>query len=365
MFKNLSIKVKVLILVLLPTLFILILASKSIYTDYANVNKLGDLKNTVNLSTKISSLVHETQKERGMTAGYIGSKGKKFADTLPKQRELTNSKYAELINFLKNLDLKSIDLNIDKSLNNALSDFSKIQNSRNSITKLTLPLGKALAYYTNMNAKFLNVIIEISKISNSPEITKQLVAYSNFLLSKERAGIERAVGANTLAKDGFGKGMRVKFNNLISAQNSFMNNFLRYASSDSKDYYNKTLVGKEVDEVNKIRDTLLFSARKHKLVSDMKNIVGYGGLIHNFKNYVIRGKDKHSKKVEVLYAKLVDKVKEYKSLDNISKKELALLSDIEKVFSTYYNGLPEVVKAVSEDITVKQLDKVVKVSDGP
>ncbi len=365
MFKNLSIKSKLTILVLLPTLFIIILAFKSVKSDYSNVNKLSDLKSGVTLSTKLSALVHETQKERGMTAGYLGSKGKKFADTLPKQRILTNKRLTDLKNFIKTIDIKAISSDMDKSLNLAMSDISKITDIRKNVTNLSLPLGKALGYYTKMNAKYLNVVIEISKISTSPNVTKQLVAYSNFLLSKERAGIERAVGTNTLAKDKFGKGMRIKFSNLISAQDSFMNNFLRYASLDAKKFYDNTLKGKDVDEVNRIRKTLLFSAKKHEIVSGMKNVVGYGGLIHNFKNYVIRGKDKHSKKVKVLYAKLLVNIKEYKSLDNVTKKELALLSDIEKVFGTYFNGLPKVVKAVEEDMSVKLLDKVVKVSDGP
>ncbi len=47
------------------------------------------------LSQKKTRLVHETQKERGMTAGYIGSKGKKFKDKLPVQRELSNKNYQE------------------------------------------------------------------------------------------------------------------------------------------------------------------------------------------------------------------------------------------------------------------------------
>ncbi len=363
MLKNISIKNKLLILVILPTLFILILASKSVLSDYSKVNKLSDLKSGVTLSTKLSALVHETQKERGMTAGYIGSKGKKFADTLPKQRALTNSKLVDLKKFLTGTDIKSISIDMSKSLDLAMQDIAKIKTIRKSVTNLNIPLGKALGYYTNMNAKYLNVVIEISKISNSPEVTKQLVAYSNFLLSKERAGIERAVGTNTLAKDKFGNGMRIKFNNLISAQDSYMNNFLKYASIDSKKFYNNTLKGKDVNEVNRIRKSLLSSAKKHEIVSEIKSIVGYGGLVHNFKNYMINGKDKDSEKVKVLYDKLLVKIKEYKSLSNITKKELGLLASVEKVFAIYYKGLPKVIKSVEDDMPIKFLDKLVKVGD--
>ena len=47
-------------------------------------------KQSVKLAVSISNLVHETQKERGATAGYVGSKGKKFTKRLPAQRLLTD-----------------------------------------------------------------------------------------------------------------------------------------------------------------------------------------------------------------------------------------------------------------------------------
>ena len=359
MLKNVTIKSKLILLVVLPILFILFLAIKSIFSDRNKVNELADLKAGVELSTKISALVHETQKERGMTAGYLGSKGKKFADTLPKQRELTNSRLEELQSFLTGMNLQNISQEMYEVLELAMKDMEHINSKRKAITELTLPTAQALGYYTSMNAKYLNVVIEISKISKSPNVTKQLVAYSNFLLSKERAGIERAVGTNTLAQDAFGDGMRVRFNNLIAAQDSYMSSFLLYASMDAKKFYNETLTGKPVDEVNRIRNTLFESAKKHSIISDMKDIVGYGGLIHNFKNYVIRGTQKHSDNVASLYQGLLSKIDEYKALNGVSPKELELLESVKTVFTTYHSGLSEVVKATEENLSIKELDKIV------
>jgi methyl-accepting chemotaxis protein len=230
---------------------------------------------------------------------------------------------------------------------------------------LSIPAAKAIGYYTKMNAKFLNTVIEISKISQAPEVTKQLVAYSNFLLSKERAGIERAVGTNTLARDTFGPGMRIKFNNLIAAQDSFMNNFLQYASKDAKDFYSKTLKGEAVDEVNRIRKILMNSTKKKIIISKIKEIVGYGGFIHNFKNYVIRGDEKYSTKVKKQYGQILKLIQQYKHFNSISKKELELLDNILVVFTQYEKGLSKIIKANAQNKTIKHIDKIVKVSDTP
>lgn len=350
---------------IVPILSIILLTAKIVEFDYGKLGEYEKLEVGVHLTTKISMLVHETQKERGATAGFIGSKGTKFTQILPKQRDLTNKRIKELNDFLSQNDTKDISVAMTKVLNKALVQLKKIQSIRTPVNSLSISAKQAISYYTKMNALFLSVAAEVSKVSTSPEISKQLVAYSNFLLSKERAGIERAVGSNTLSQDAFIKGMRIKFNNLIAAQNSFMDNFLQYASKDAYAYYHKTLVGKDVDTVNNIRAVLLNSAKKHEIISSMKELVGYGGLIHNFKNYVIRGTKKYEKKVRSQYMTLLEEIEAYKNIGNISTEELQLLANIQSVFKKYNDGLAQVVSANENGMAIKKLDKIVKVSDGP
>lgn len=365
MFKKISIKNKIILLMIIPILSILLLSGKIITSDSNKIEQYNNLEMGVILTTKVSSLVHETQKERGATAGFIGSKGKKFKDTLSRQRKLTNEKAKALREFLSSNDTSVISEGLKNKLNISLKELEKISKIRQSVSSFSISGKDAIAYYTKMNGLFLSIAAEVSKISSSPTITNQLVAYSNFLLSKERAGIERAVGANTLAKDGFGPGMRTKFNDLIAAQNSFMSGFLQYASPNATSFYKKTLVGNDINEVNRIRNILLNSSKKHEIVDDMKNAVGYGGLIHNFKNYVIRGTSKYEDRVKNQYTQLLENIENYKNIGNISSEESALLNNIEKVFAQYNSGVLKVTKSLNEGLIVKKLDKIVKVNDGP
>ena len=78
MLTNLSIKFRLLLLIIIPTTVILIFSTMAVKSQYEisqNMEKLYDLSL---LNTKISALVHETQKERGFTAGFLGSSGDKF-----------------------------------------------------------------------------------------------------------------------------------------------------------------------------------------------------------------------------------------------------------------------------------------------
>ena len=96
MFKNLSIKAKLYVLMSVSILALILVSGKSIYGDITDTCSCSALKDGVVLSTKISALLHETQKERGATAGFLGSKGKKFKQTLSNQRELTNKRIKEI-----------------------------------------------------------------------------------------------------------------------------------------------------------------------------------------------------------------------------------------------------------------------------
>ena len=96
---NLTIRKK---LILLSSIVLVVIFAYSLkigldsYNSYVNDNETHDI---IELSVKMSSVLHELQKERGASAGFIGSGGKKFADILPLQQKETDKRIAELREF--------------------------------------------------------------------------------------------------------------------------------------------------------------------------------------------------------------------------------------------------------------------------
>lgn len=99
MLSKLSIKQKLILIMLIPLIVVILLAAKLSVDSYLSAKNLKALDDVVVLSTKIGALVHETQKERGMTAGFIGSKGEKFKLELPNQRNLVDDRLKDLNSF--------------------------------------------------------------------------------------------------------------------------------------------------------------------------------------------------------------------------------------------------------------------------
>ena len=240
MLSKLSIKQKLILIMLIPLFVVILLAAKLAVDSFSTSRNLQSLDKVVVLSVKIGDLVHETQKERGMTAGFLGSNGEKFKTELPAQRLIVDEKFKELNSFLTTFNKDIYSLEFSQNLNNGLKKLQDLNTTRNGVNSLSINASVAIAYYTDANSLLLNVIGTITKLSNSSKVSQELVSYMNFLLSKERAGIERAVGTNTFAKNSFGEGMKAKFYTLVAEQNAYMDSFLKVSDLEIVDFYKKT-----------------------------------------------------------------------------------------------------------------------------
>jgi len=215
------------------------------------------VKDAVMVATTLSNLLHETQKERGATAGFIGSKGKKFVTKLPNQRSLTDKKLNNFLDVLKNFDVAKYPISLRNNAKKVLSYLDKLPDIRKKVTNLTIGGKEAISFYTNMNASFLDFIKTVSRMGSDVNEFKDLNAFYNFLMSKERAGIERAVGSNTFARNRFLPGMKSKWVRLVVEQDTFLKSFMASARLKFINFYKNTLKGKVVDEVNRMRKIAL------------------------------------------------------------------------------------------------------------
>jgi len=253
---NISIKHKLLFIVLVPILALVTLAGLKIKNLQSMAVNQYDLMDLMDVSVAASNLVHEMQKERGASAGFTNSRGAKFADVLPKQRKNTDEKFAAFEEVLSVTDTERFGEEYNAQLDQALEDYSKIEDVRSKVSQLSMPLPQVVGYYTGMNGNFLNVTKKTLFVAQDPELLREISAYFYFMQSKERAGIERAVGAA-----GFGGGwtgpLLAKFNNLILIQETYLDVFYAYANKQELAYYNQKTANKVFGEVEDMRKAAL------------------------------------------------------------------------------------------------------------
>ena len=244
---------KVLLLLIFPILGLAFFAVTSVTEKTAIVSEMESVQSLAQLAVRVSALVHETQKERGATAGFLGSKGKKFVTELPAQRKNTDLKRDELNSFMETFERDIYSSEFNNQLSSVLSKLEKIQGIRSEVSSMNISTGSAIGYYTGMNGAFLNIIGQMTELSNSGEVTRLIAAYTNFLLGKERAGIERAVMSNTFARDNFGPGMFNKFGTLVAEQDTYARVFGSLASKEANQIFEQKMSSPVVDEVDAMR----------------------------------------------------------------------------------------------------------------
>ncbi|CAM3064504.1 methyl-accepting chemotaxis protein [Moritella viscosa] len=250
-FSDVSFKHKILMLLALPMLGFLWLSFSSISQSIETRKEMSTLTELTHLSVEYSELVHELQKERGMTAGFIGSNGSKFSVKLRKQRADTDAKQAKMMRFWQQNEFS--DNQIQQLHMRITQDLSMLTSIRNKVDAQNIELASALRYYTQLNAKLLSVSGLIVDISSDASITAETIAYYNFLQGKERAGIERAVLSNVFSKDHFATDNFVKFISLVVEQETYFLNFKTFATSSNNNFFVQQLNTPAVKEVMKLR----------------------------------------------------------------------------------------------------------------
>ena len=89
---NKSIVFRLALICLFPILALIIVSTSKLLSEYDKARQATTIAHILEAAPFISNAVHELQKERGINAGYLSSKGKKFTSEIGAQRKLTDSK---------------------------------------------------------------------------------------------------------------------------------------------------------------------------------------------------------------------------------------------------------------------------------
>ncbi|MCB1580482.1 MAG: nitrate- and nitrite sensing domain-containing protein [Alphaproteobacteria bacterium] len=262
--KNIAVKYKLLFIVLLPVLGVVNLAGIKIVSLQEQASRQSSLSDLMEISIAASNLVHELQKERGASAGFINSKGSNFGDVLPKQYLETNAKKDQLTAVLERLDTNRYGQEYNEALKAALGDLDKIEDTRKKVKNISISLPDAVGYYTSMNGNFLGITNKAVFLAEDPDILRDVSAYLSFLQSKERAGIERAVGAAGF-DSGWTSALQSKLANLITTQDTYMRVFEVYAAGEELKFYKEKINDKSFAEVSKMREIALSEDNSYNL----------------------------------------------------------------------------------------------------
>jgi len=249
---NISIRSKLFGLTLFPLIGFICFASYNYMQTYQEKNTLEKMLILTDSASVSSLLVHELQKERGASAGYLSSKGEKFQQAIKTHRQTTDQKRQILEDFINTATLTPQLTSLFSQINQQLD---KLADMRQRVDSLSVSVNEEVAFYTQLNALLLSIIDNTANQNENTELAMSAVAIGSFLQHKERAGIERAVLSNVFAKDKFTPALLEKFIRLLAEQEAYLDKFSAHATPTQLSIYKNSLtedVKQEVQDYRKL-----------------------------------------------------------------------------------------------------------------
>ena len=97
-------------------------------------------------------------------------------------------------------------------------------------------------------------------------------------------------------------------------------------------------------------------------ISEIRGYFGYGGMIHNFKNYVLRQDEKYEQTLRIQSRFLMDAIETYQASGPDAIEQEAL-TRIKRVVEEYSRNIEVIRESIAENKTAEQIDALVRVDD--
>lgn len=182
------------------------------------------LSSLVEVSGKVSTLVHHLQAERGATNTFVSSKGAKLGDKLPGLRQATDTALMDATTFLGQTDTLSDEAR--SAANTALEGVDAAIAARASADSFAKPGPEYVAIYTGTIRGLLDSLGALVQTPSDAQLARELGSVAALSWAKENMGLERAQLSGAFAKDAFAPGQQLKVAQLVAARDAHLANYV-------------------------------------------------------------------------------------------------------------------------------------------
>jgi len=246
---RLPMRFKFALVLVLPLIALGWFAASGAIARQAVVNELSRMQALTALAQQAGGWVHQVQRERGMTAGFLGSQGKVFGDRLRQQRSDMDAAAKAFFQQRDQLDATLLTSTISSQLAAVEQQWQQNQSLRDQVDLLSVATPEALGHYTGLNSLLMVLVGELAHLTGEGAITRQLAAYYNLLEAKDLAGIERALLSNVFAADAMPEATLQRLLSLIGEERAFLETFRVLSGAANREALETALSGPEVERV--------------------------------------------------------------------------------------------------------------------
>jgi methyl-accepting chemotaxis protein len=255
--KNLRIAAKIALLLLIPLLSVIGYTLQNVRHAYDEWQSLATTESLMDVAIALGDLTHNLQIERGATAGFVQSKGAKFAADLPTYRANTDKQLQALQTLFAQAQQQGMPEKLQQSLKTTFQALQQLPATRAAATGLTIPAPEAAGYFTRSISTLLDNIPAITEQTGNLTLIKRMTAYLAFLHAKERTGQERALLVPVFTADSIEPAQYRAFIGHMAAQQAYLSIFTGYVSDDIRALYQQNSGNEAAQAVDAMRKRVI------------------------------------------------------------------------------------------------------------
>ncbi|MBD3840915.1 MAG: nitrate- and nitrite sensing domain-containing protein [Campylobacterales bacterium] len=329
MLKNLSIRQKLLLVTIIPFVLLVVLSYSTLMQKQKSIENSKKILTQLEFTTFAFRLIKAVQNERlhfSLSKTILVD-----SNTLLKNcYEQTQNVFDTFEKFIKNH--KEFD---NETFAKQLLIMNKIKDLRIKGINNHLSRLKLINEYENIIENITSSIANIQSLSLDSKTSLKTLGLINLLQAQQYAVLERGVTNSIFIQENF---RSKNYSELKAYSDNFqvhLHNFLDLASIESRNFYLTQFQNTQANvEYDFFKEFIYNKIFKDEILSNIKALVGYGGLIDHYKSYLITKKEKEKKLFLQQFDKLLQLIQEYKQY-KITEEEIELLSVVQVTFNKY------------------------------
>ncbi|MDO8933385.1 MAG: diguanylate cyclase, partial [Rhodocyclaceae bacterium] len=250
---NLRIGTRVALALALPMTGLFALSIWILSGYYRTAHDMERLRKLAEIAPAVSSLVHAVQRERGISASFIGSAGTAFAERLPARYMETDAQRAAFGRSLAYFDAARFGENLATRIARAEEKLGHIGTWRSALAERTITAPDLTDQYSGLVEELIGIVEEMRLFSTDVALTRTITAYTSIMHTKERAGLERAIGAAGFAAGRFDPAAHARFIQLIERQRLHQKEFLLFATPRQTALLDRAFAGFDATELERMQ----------------------------------------------------------------------------------------------------------------
>ena len=192
---------QLIVLALIPALIVGGFMAILLLREFDAKKQADQIKSIADYMVVANQVVHQLQRERGASAGYIASSGSSMKETMKRQRLLSDKYYNVMDNDTKSLDMVKLGYKFARRANDSSRKLWKLPSIREKITSLSIGNNESNELYAEIIDDILGTFQEASVIIKDSVLSFPFTACVNLIMVKEMASSEMAIMTGFVAEN--------------------------------------------------------------------------------------------------------------------------------------------------------------------